>query len=152
MSQAGQTNSWGIPMKGGNSLSALGRGYGAGGGGGTWIGDTPPQPDIFIAVGGENGGGQGGGFPGLGNSWAYRLYANQGSDTEGGGGGGGGDPVAWGYPNIPAYGYGARGGNGQVRLRYPNPQRLSGGTGWNGGDGYFYHEFNSTTNFTTYAG
>jgi hypothetical protein len=29
---------------------------------------------------------------------------------------------------------------------------MTAGTGWNGGDGYFYHEINGTTNFTTFAG
>jgi hypothetical protein len=139
-------------MKGGNGASSnLGRNYGAGGGGGTWIGDTPPTPGVFIAVGGANGGGEGGGVPG----GAYRTFANIGTDTEGGGGGGGGDWLGWGFPLDRSYGFGARGGQGQIKLRYPSPQRLSTasvGSQWDGGDGYYYHEIDGTINFTTYAG
>ena len=149
MGQAGQTNGWGLPTKGGNGANALGRTYGAGGGGGTWSGDP-----------GANGGDTGGGRGGDGRDPCCRQYSTQGADSEGAGGGGGGQAIAWGFPGISptttsAFAYGSKGGNGQIRLRYPNPQRLDSGGGstqWNGGDGYFYHEINQTTNFTTYAG
>jgi hypothetical protein len=35
-------------------------------------------------------------------------------------------------------------------MRYPAGQKMSAGSGWNGGDGYFYHEITTSVNFTTY--
>lgn len=119
---------------GANGLNwqSLGTYYAGGGGGGAGAGDTNQ------VSGGLGGGGTGANTNGTSGS-------NQGSGGETAGGtntGGGGGAAAAGRASG-----GQSGGSGIVIIRYPGPQRGSGGTITSSG-GYMYHTFTSSGTYT----
>jgi hypothetical protein len=105
--------------------------YGGGGGGGTGYQN---QSYRLAGKGGRGGGGNGGdvanGRPGQANT--------------GGGGGGAGNAGGSPYSN----GFGGAGGSGVVIVRYPGPQKATGGNTITQVDGYTIHTFTSSGTFT----
>jgi hypothetical protein len=100
---------WGGGGGGSAYSSSTGGNGGIGGGGGGAIGTTTG------GAGYNNGNAGGGGSP---NSWAQSPGGNGGANTGGGGGGG---------SHYNANNKGGEGGSGIVVVRYPGPQKASGG-------------------------
>jgi len=111
------------------NISGYPRYYGGGGGGGYWGGN-------FAGVG--RGGIGGGGDGGAGTSTIYAPRPGK-ANTGGGGGGSKGDGST--------ARDGAAGGSGIVIVRYPGPQKATGGTITQVG-GYTIHSFTSTGSAT----
>jgi hypothetical protein len=110
--------------------------YGGGGGGGCGFQNTSGN---IAGKGGIGGGGEG--SP-CGNGTA-------GFSNTGGGGGGAGNCQASPYSNA----FGGAGGSGIVIVRYPGPQKASGGNSIfvNRNDGYTVHIFTSSGTFTPFS-
>ena len=108
--------------------------YGGGGGGATYNRG-------YGGSGGSGGGGSGGsGWPSTGTN------GEDGVNGLGGGGGAGGGPSSGG--NVG--GNGGRGGSGVVIVRYPGPQKASGGDQIISLEGYTIHTFYSNGTFTPF--
>jgi hypothetical protein len=103
----------------GLNWQSLGTSYAGGGGGGSKIAPS--------GTGGAGGGGNGG----------AGTTGSNGTANRGGGGGGGGETGS----------LGGAGGSGIVIIRYPGPQRGTGGTVTSVG-GYTYHTFTTSGTFT----
>ena len=165
----GATGTSGQGYSGGNSNSAAGGSYGGGGGGGAdgpgGSGSSSKQGDggpgklstisgisIYYAGGGGAGGtnenpvGGSGGQGGGGNGgWrvgqGYRPAGTPGTPNTGSGGGGGGTT------DSASHGGGA-GGSGVVIIRYPGPQKATGGNTITQVNGYTIHTFTTSGTFT----